>query len=514
MKKILAVILSVIMCLALLASCSTPDDKPGESTPDKAPESSTPDASSSEESSSTPTESSPEEESSDTGIDVEMPTPQNLDRDMAVFIGELHYEEWLSEDDGDIVNTELFGRVHRVEENLGIDLTVNKIPGTGGERTNVYNEVVKYSESTDPLLKVDLCSTYSAWAGTFALEGRYLNIAASDNVNFDMPYWPADIINGSSIDDKVYTVSGDISPTLLWETYCIFFNIKLVEKYNIPNPIDLVNNKEWTLDKVIELTKDIYSDDDKTVSGPNLGDMFSFTFSDKAHIKAFPFALGLRVLENDEDAGYVLSELYKGEKADGIITKIRDWINNNNGVGVGGLITGMGYGQAFRNDQAIFNVGNFAFTKYYLADTGVEYGVVPCPLFDDEQEAYYSYYGNPSAFWGVPCNVTNLDDSCALLESLAADAYIHISPAIFERALKHKYNPGDLSGQSHMFDIIRDGLVFDPCMIFGETLTKYKQWNEIVDSNGSWSANFNGFSIKAWDTHVETIVTKIRALPY
>jgi len=174
----------------------------------------------------------------------------------------------------------------------------------------------------------------------------------------------------------------------------------------------------------------------------------------------------------------------------------------------------MGYGGSFIKDQALFNVGNFAFTKYYLTGTGVEFGVVPCPKFEKNQDSYYSYYGNPSAFWGVPCNVESLDDSCALLESLAADAYINISPVLFERALKHKYTPNDASGQSRMFDIIRDGLVFDPCMLYNETLTKYQRWEEIVNNTGAWSNYFNGFSILAWNRQIETIVEKLRALPY
>ena len=186
-----------------------------------------------------------------------------------------------------------------------------------------------------------------------------------------------------------------------------------------------------------------------------------------------------------------------------------------NGVAVGGAsdVPGLGYGTAFQNNQALFNVGNFAFSKYYLTGKGVEFGVVPCPLYDEEQEDYHSYYGNPSAFWGIPSNVQSLDDSCALLQSLAADAYINISPAIFERALKLKYTPNDMNGQSRMFDIIRSGLVFDPCMLYAEKLTNYHQWNEITGSDSSWSTMFDKWTEKQWTKHIDQIVTIVRELP-
>lgn len=519
MKKFFALFLAAIMCVSLLASCTQGNGPSGESsTPAESstPSASTPHSSTPESTpESTPISTPPEsEESSSNQISIEMPPALELDREMTIFVGELHYEEWLDRDDGDIVNTELFNRVPRVEDNLGIDLYTNRIPGTGAFREQVVSEIKKYTDSTDPNMTVDLCSCYSMWAGSMTLEGKYQNMADNDFLDLSSPYWPKDIVDGSSLDGKIYTVSGDISPSLLWETYCIFFNLELMDKYNIENPIELVNNNKWTLDKVIEITSDIYSDDDTTVSGPNLGDTFAFTFSDMAHIKAFPFALGLRVLEVDDEDGYVLSELYTGEKADAVATKMRDWIANHNGVGIGGKIPGVGYGEAFRQNQAIFNVGNFAFTKYYLTDTGVNYGVVPCPKYDEYQEEYYSYYGNPSAFWGIPYNARSVDDSCALLEALAADAYLCISPAIFEKALKFKYVPGDISGQSHMFDIIREGLVFDPCMTYNETLDKYKRWEEIPTLSGSWISLFNGFAKAQYKIQVKTIVDGIRALPH
>ena len=508
--KLFSVLLALLMVVSVFASCT--NDEPQESKPQATSPTTTPAATTPSQSSNNPEATTPTPESSKADLENMLPPKMELDKDMAVLVGDLYYDEWLAADDGDIVGTELYGRVLRVEDRLGIELDFEQYKGT--DRAVAMEEVKKRQESTDPNLIVEAVSTYSQYAGTLTLEGRYQNMNNSDNINFDNPWWPADLMVNSIIDDKLYFVSGDISPTLIYETYAIFYNLELVEKYNIGNPIDLVNDYEWTLDKLIEVTTDIYEDTDTTITGPNVGDFFAFNFNDGAHNKALPFAMGIRVIEPDEDDGYAWSELYTGQRMETICDKVGAWVLNNPGVRSQDE-TGYGdYGVSFKNGLCIFNLGNFAYASHYLQGMGVDYGVVPCPLFDGDQEQYYSYYGNPTSFWGVPTNA-DIDDACALVEYLAADAYVYISPALFERALKFKYITGEVDGLSKMFDIIRDGLVFDACMFYNEKIGgAYNQFTNITSGLSSWSAQFVGFKTAAMKTSLKTVVTKLRDLQY
>ena len=432
---------------------------------------------------------------------------------MSVLIGKLYYDEWLEEDDGDLVGTELYGRVPRTEGRLGITLDVNIVNGT--EAGTYVNEVVKRHDTSDPNLVVNLTSGYSMRIGELTLEGRFYNIASSDAVNFENPWWPKDLLENSTIDDKIYFVSGDISPTLIYETYAIFYNRELIKRYHLEDPIPLVTGYKWTIDKLIELTTGIYEDLDKTTTGPSKGDFYAFNFNDGAHYKPMPFAMGIRVIVPDEEDGYVWSDLYTGEKMDGIATKINDWILNNDGVhapseGFSDYCTG------FRQGNIIFNLGNFANASHYFQGYDIDYAVVPCPMYDDEQEAYYSYYGNPTSFWAVPTN-TDLDNAAYLVEYLAADAYVYISPALFERALKIKYVTGEVDGLSKMFDIIRDGLLFDPCMFYNQAIgsSAYNGFTALGTELASWSGSFPRVTVKAMARTLKNdVVAKLRALEY
>jgi len=493
LTKILVVLMALLMVVSAFASCNMGDDN-------------------GKASSSTPAATNPSSASKNTLEDL-IPADLDLGATMNILSGYLYYDEWLFENDGDIVGTELYSRIPRVEKNLGIELNVEVISGT--QNADFQAEVRKRQESTDPNMIADLVSSYSMDAGTLTLEGRYQNINNSDYINLENPWWPKDLLENSTIDDKVYFVSGDISPTLIYETYAIFFNIDLVEKYNLDNPIDLVNSMDWTLDTVIEMTSGIFQDLDG-VDGASPSDFIAFNFNDGAHLKAFPFAMGVRVIEPDDDDGYVWSELYTGGKMEIITEKITNWITGNSGVTSVGETGVKDYGTSFKNGTCIFTVGNFAYASHHVAGMEVNYGVVPCPLYDDKQEEYYSYYGNPTSFWGIPTNAVDVDNSCALLESFAADAYVYVSPVLFERALKHKYVTGEVSGLSKMFDIIRYGLVFDACMFYNSQLgSTYNGFSNLDSPPFSWTKGFTAFKIKAMATSLNTtIVSQLRKLEY
>ena len=517
-------LLTVAMLLSALASCG---DTPEETSPESSSPSVTtatptspasPDAAESPEYSSSDEiadSSSPSDEPESTPENLEALLPEGVELgiDMNILVGYLYYDEWLDADDGEIVGTELYNRVPRVENSMGIELNIEKIQGTLEDEYK--EEVKKRHESTDPNMVAALTSGYSQYVGFLTTQGRFQNIANSDNIDFESPWWPANLVENSVIDGKIYFVSGDISPTLLYEIYAIFFNRELVTKFNIEDPIALVNSHQWTIDKLIEITSDIYEDLDNSKAGPSFGDFFAFNINDSAHYKAFPFAMGIRVIVPDEDDGYVYSDLYLGEKMDSIADKIGTWITNN--PGVHSPSEGFyDYCQGFINGNVIFNLGNFANGSHYFAGKGIDYGVVPCPMYDEEQEQYYSYYGNPTSFWAIPTN-TDLDNSAMLLEHLAADAYVYISPALFERALKIKYVTGEVDGLSKMFDIIRDGLVFDPCMFYNQLLgsTAYNGFDGITNSGGgSWSSSFSGMVLKGMKNKVKDVVSRLRALEY
>lgn len=94
----------------------------------------------------------------------------------------------------------------------------------------------------------------------------------------------------------------------------------------------------------------------------------------------------------------------------------------------------------FRDGKSLFYNG-FIGNCTTLRDMEEEYGVIPLPKFDEEQEQYYTQIQGNSDLVGVPVSVPEEDYEFVgtIIEALSAESYRTVRPAIYEAALKTKF---------------------------------------------------------------------------
>ena len=90
-----------------------------------------------------------------------------------------------------------------------------------------------------------------------------------------------------------------------------------------------------------------------------------------------------------------------------------------------------------------------------MREMKMDFGILPYPKYDEEQEEYISFIHNSSAAVCVPVSadlerVNN--EVSAVIEALASESYRRVYTAYYETALKVAYNRDDYSAQ--MIDII------------------------------------------------------------
>ena len=95
-----------------------------------------------------------------------------------------------------------------------------------------------------------------------AINNEVLPIDELPYVDLSKPWWDKDVNQGFSIKGHLMMINGDISPYSFNLTACMYFNKKLFDKYDLEYPYQLVRDGKWTLDKLIELTKDFTADTD------------------------------------------------------------------------------------------------------------------------------------------------------------------------------------------------------------------------------------------------------------
>ncbi len=87
-----------------------------------------------------------------------------------------------------------------------------------------------------------------------------------------------------------------------------------------------------------------------------------------------------------------------------------------------------------------------------------DYGVLPLPKFDKEQEDYHSTFGNGASLIVVLSTCTKTDLVGATIELMGAEAYKQVTPAYFEICLEGKYS--DAPEDAAMYDRIINSFVY------------------------------------------------------
>ncbi|MGN1128372.1 MAG: hypothetical protein ACI4T6_05380, partial [Candidatus Flemingiibacterium sp.] len=103
-----------------------------------------------------------------------------------------------------------------------------------------------------------------------------------------------------------------------------------------------------------------------------------------------------------------------------------------------------------------------------LRDMKDDYGILPYPKYDEEQDYYISSARNTHNAFSMPVTSKDPDMAGAVLEALSSSNHDTVLPAYFEIALKTKYSRDNDSAR--MYDIIRDTMILDFGYIYGNAI--------------------------------------------
>ena len=119
----------------------------------------------------------------------------------------------------------------------------------------------------------------------------------------------------------------------------------------------------------------------------------------------------------------------------------------------------------FSEDNSMFLFG-FLYNAEGLRDMKSDFGIIPYPKFDEEQENYYSITHDIMRIMFLPRNCKKPKTVCAALEELAFIGWNDNLPTYYNTILMNKYSRDELTGQ--MIDLIRDGCTADIAFIYND----------------------------------------------
>ena len=124
----------------------------------------------------------------------------------------------------------------------------------------------------------------------------------------------------------------------------------------------------------------------------------------------------------------------------------------------------------FTEDRVLF-YGEVLSYVINLREMETPFGVLPIPKYDDAQEDYITYCESNASAVGIPMMTTEPDKVTAVLEALAIQSYLNLTPAYYDISLQRKYARDDESAE--MLDIALAHRVYDIGRIYSSLGIKY-----------------------------------------
>ena len=406
------------------------------------------------------TEASSEAEIAETRLPLQLPEDLSLEGQTFTYLGigtgEMYgyystTDLYSEGENAEPLNDAVFHRNRAVEDLLGIQIAVTV-------KDNTLTEINQCVQSNDSLY--DAVWGYGAALYTPAAQGYFLDFNEIPNLDLTQPWWDQNIIHDYSFYDKNYIMTGDISTRDDAYAYFVYFNKQLIADNDMTSPYTLVENNEWTLDKMTEMVHSITADlngDGKLTDGDLFG-MYSegslpsrmFASMGGSYYTRSENEYHINVTdERNMDIFTGLFELLQHESS----PNIESWDNT------GAFTNVYTYARAlFTQDCFLFVFGEPGVIDEFR-DMESDFGIVPTPKFDASEDRYYSVVDEYAPLLAVLTNAPDPAKTGAVLEALAWESRYTLTPVYNETLVKRKYARDEDS--IAMIELLADSRVFN-----------------------------------------------------
>ncbi len=388
---------------------------------------------------------------------------------------------WTAEDfkieeaDGDVVNDAIVERNNLLEEQFNCDIVNHFEPMGNLFSYTLYGTISKLVQAGDTTY--DFMMPPIQDSAKLAADGILWDLTMFDSINLDQPWWNQVFDEATSIGGKSYYANGDISLTFMRAAYAILFSKNVLSKYDLESPYSLVTDGNWTIDALMGMARAAAEDingNGYMDSEDNIGMAMLYNSGE-----AFYAATGVKLVTVEDGkltwTGDSAKSLAVMEKIYQIYDEKQTTINCDVASLMSGsyaTLTNVDRGATFLStDKTLFLFGTMNNVPL-MRDMDGDFGILPLPKFDENQERYYSYVHTWSASAAtIPITAQYPEETAMFMEAAAYYASQMITPAYYDVALKTKYARDDESQK--MLDIIYENRWCDLGNLYnvGEVLT-------------------------------------------
>jgi hypothetical protein len=266
-------------------------------------------------------------------------------------------------------------------------------------------------------------------------------------LDFTQTWWLNNLEECFSVANKLYFLTGKINPSHYSDAACILFNKEVAELFSLPDMYEIVQDGEWTVDKMNEIASVI----------PANSDVKRYMLNADGGISLY-FGGGFMLSEKDEnDLPYIDPQLSLAKS---------DYIDKLNSIFGDESVK---FDKAKPNhadefyDRDVFTNGEVLFwvdaawRANDMRTFEVEFGILPIPKKDAAQENYISKSSDRAVYFAK--DIKDPELTGVITEAMAALSEKHLEPAYYEKALQGRSTYD--SDSRDVLDIIYNSKVVD-----------------------------------------------------
>lgn len=400
---------------------------------------------------------------------------------------------WAESYTGDAINDAVYDRNQVMQKLYNCKIEVTK--GPEDFNTDVATGTGKF---------IGYSTAYSIAS---RVSSSYYNVLKLD-CDFTADYFDQAFIRDVSVNGKLFSILGSWAMAAKECTWIMFYNKDVYDsKFSDIDIYQLVRDHEWTYDKMIEFIDKVKTDTDGNQA-------YEFKEGDNADILgiatttynnyALYYCGGLRNVDKDVNGNLVPAIKMKSNASD-IIDKILETFNTE------GYVT-MGYTQvqkAMQNGTTLF-AGEILDVLARMKDAeNLRVGVLPQPLYNNEQESYYHYVNNQAPMLGLSTTFSDLEVLSNFLTLFAYHSQKIVMPAFLN---SYKYTYASDEESSEMVEIILNSLTYDVGYHLGFAQSWIGAIDSMITSNKNQYAQAVARQEKSIQGKIDEFVAKVDAV--
>lgn len=369
----------------------------------------------------------------------------------------------------DPISEAVYTRNDMIYQNYGVTIKEYK-EATGSVPNKVATEV---SAPTGDFHAVVTNVANSAGFSNNAQVWDLYSDEVSVGIDLSKSWWDQRMVEGFTINDRVFFATGDLLTLDNDATFVMMFNKTMAKEVQLPDLYSMVSNYEWTFDRLFEYEQ-------LAIEDPN-GDgvleydngVAGFALTNDVFYSMF-YAGELSVVTREDDGSLVFG--LNVERAQSVADSAKrifakDYIVNINDVATS---TGEGVPEVgktcFGENHALF-FGEVLQCVERMRGYDVDFGVIPYPMYDSTQGQYYHMMHTTGSVVSIPRSVSSdIEMVSSMIEAMAYYSVDTLTKQYYEINLTTKNVKDEQSGP--MIDLILASRVCD--------LAYYYNWGSAV----------------------------------